>query len=408
MSTTPAQTKTAEPTGEITPTATIVEPLSTATQEEEPSGVISLWHSWNESETEALVEVIDSFKALNPKVQFDVLYVPFDDLEARFETAVEEKGGPNILLGPSQWGPSLFDEGAIQDVSEWASNQSILSINPVARDEVHYRSELIGFPYALEGVLLFRNQGLISEAPETFNDLVSESQAATEGGEVGAYLDRGIFFSGAHLNGIGGILADNAGNPAFNNQKGIEWLELLKNFENAGPTEMNGNQDIELFEQGKVGFIIEGSWNTRVLADAIKPEILSIDPWPEYSSGHLSGYVQTVNLYLNINLQESDRSLSLAFMEFFLNQETQLTLSKTGFIPVLSNLQVVDPLIKQAMLAFEKGTAYPVFPDAGVYWQPLEDAMSSVFNGGVDAAQALQQAQEAIMNGLEEARKPKE
>ena len=171
---------------------------------------------------------------------------------------------------------------------------------------------------------------------------------------------------------------------------------------------MNGNQDIELFEQGKVGFIIEGSWNTRVLADAIKPEILSIDPWPEYSSGYLSGYIQTENLYLNINLQESDRSLSLAFMEFFLNQETQLTLSETGFIPVLSNLQVVDPLIKQAMLAFEKGTAYPVFPDAGVYWQPLEDAMSSVFNGGVDAAQALQQAQEAIMNGLEEARKPKE
>ncbi len=395
-----------EPTKVITPTATVVKSIAIATQEKEMSGVVSLWYSWNESETEALVEVIENFQALHPKVKFDVLYVPFDDLEAKYESAVEEQSGPSILLGPAQWGPSLFDKDNIQDISKFVSNELLLSINPAAIDEVRYRSGLIGLPYAMEGVLLFRNKELISEAPVTYDELVADSLAATQGGEVGAYLDRGVFFSGAHLNGIGGQLADKDGNPSFNNEKGIEWLGLLESFEGAGPTEFNGNQDIELFKEGKVGFIIEGSWNTALFAEAIGSESLSIDPWPEYRTGHLSGYIQTENLYLNANLQEPDHLLAMAFLEFFLKRGTQLTLSKVGFIPAISDTQVIDPFIQQAMQAFDLGTAYPVFPDVGVYWQPIEEAMVSVFDGDVDPGLALQQANDIIMSRLEEMRKP--
>jgi len=96
----------------------------------------------------------------------------------------------------------------------------------------------------------------------------------------------------------------------------------------------------------------------------------------------------------------------MAFLEFFLKRGTQLTLSKVGFIPAISDTQVIDPFIQQAMQAFDLGTAYPVFPDVGVYWQPIEEAMVSVFDGDVDPGLALQQANDIIMSRLEEMRKP--
>jgi maltose-binding protein MalE len=401
---TPTQTATAThvPTEVETPTAKEVTP--TATEKPGLKGAVSLWHSWDDTEIQALMEVIKMFREIHPEVQFDVLYVPFDELKTKYESAVALGRGPSLLIGPSEWGSSLFDLRLIQDVSGLLHPGLLDSLNSAADDEVRYQDATIGLPFALNGVLLFRNKSIIGEAQSTFHDLVAASQVVTQGGYVGAYLDRGIFFSGAHLNGIGGHLMDENGNPAFDNEKGIEWLDLLKSFENAGPVEFNGNQDVEFFQEGKVGFVIDGSWNTTAFSNSIGSENLAIDPWPAYEQGHLSGYVQTENVYLNANIPESDVIPILTFMMYFLRIETQSILAEAGFIPSVSDTRVSNPLIQQEMDAFNRGTAYPVSPEAQVYWDPIEAAMISVFENEADPAEALQRASEIITSRLEEIR----
>ena len=54
-------------------------------------------------------KVIAAFQGMYPDVQFDVLYVPFDDLRGKFETAAATGGGPSVLIGAADWGPALFD-----------------------------------------------------------------------------------------------------------------------------------------------------------------------------------------------------------------------------------------------------------------------------------------------------------
>jgi len=62
--------------------------LSACGPKAEPvSGTITLWHAWKENEIESLNEVIAAFQALNPDAKFDTLYVPFDDLKGKYETA---------------------------------------------------------------------------------------------------------------------------------------------------------------------------------------------------------------------------------------------------------------------------------------------------------------------------------
>jgi maltose-binding protein MalE len=222
---------------------------------------------------------------------------------------------------------------------------------------------------------------------------------------VGADLERGFFFSAAHLNGIGGLLMDDSGNPLFNDEKGVEWLTLLDSFSEAGPAEYNNDNDVNLFKAGQAGIIIDGTWNMSGLAEAIGAENLAIDPWPAYGEeGHLSGYVQTENIYLGANAEGDDQMAAWAFIEFFVTPEAQAILARVGHIPAVVGVPITDPLMTEASLAFEQGTAFPVIPEMGAYWESMDNALQRVFDEDADPAGALQTAYDSIVAKIEEIR----
>ena len=386
-------------------TAAIADMRGEAIPEEAVAGTISLWHSWKESEIPGLNEVIAAFQAKNPGVTFDVLYVPFDDLRGKFETATATGGGPSVLIGAADWGPALYDAELVADVRAMTNAPFLASINEAALGAVKYKGALIGLPQTIKGVVMFRNTAIIADAPATYDDLVAAATAATAGDVVGADLERGFFFSAAHLDGIGGALMDKDGNPLFNDEKGVEWVTLLNSFSEAGPAEYYTDNDVNLFKAGKAGIIMDGTWNYTGLAEAIGAENLAIDPWPTYGTEegpHLAGYVQTENIYLSFNAEGDDQAAAWKFMEFFLAPEAQAMLAKVGHIPATIGVEVTDPLMLQAMEAFKGGVAFPVIPEMGAYWGPMDTALKQVFDEGADPATALQTAYDSIVAAIED------
>jgi maltose-binding protein MalE len=350
-----------------------------------------------------LNEVIGAFQTKNPEVKFDVLYVPFDDLRGKFETATATGGGPSVMIGASDWGPALFDAELVADVLPDTSAPFLAGLNAAALGAVKYKGALIGLPETIKGVVLFRNKAIIASAPASWDDLVTAAKAATQGDVVGADLERGFFFSAAHLNGIGGQLMDIKGNPAFNNEKGVEWVTLLKSFSDVGPAEYYTDNDVNLFKAGKAGFVIDGTWNMTALAEAIGADNLAIDPWPTYGeNGHLSGYVQTENIYMGTNVTGDDQKAAWAFMQFFVAPDAQAMLANVGHIPAAVDVKVTDALMLQAVEAFKLGAVYPVIPEMGSYWGPMDTALKAVFDEGADAASALQTAYDTIKAAVDE------
>ncbi len=370
-------------------------------------GTVSLWHAWKESEIASLNEVIAAFQAEYPDVKFDILYVPFDDLRGKYETAASTGGGPAVLIGAADWGPAFYDAGLVADLTPYLTPDFLATINEAALGAVQYKGALIGLPQTIKGVVMYRNKAIIPQAPKTWEELVAAAKAATQGDVVGADLEYGFFFSAAHLHGIGGKLMEPNGDPAFNNEKGVEWVNLLVSFKDAGPTEYYTDNDVNLFKAGKAGIIIDGTWNLGGLAEAIGADNLAIDPWPAYKDGHLSGYVQTENIYLNANVTGDDQKAALAFIQFFLSPKAQALLAdatKAAHIPAIKGVEVADPLLKQAVEAFALGTAFPVIPEMGAYWGPMDTALKSVFDEGADPAAALQQAYDSIVAKIKEIR----
>ena len=201
---------------------------------------------------------------------------------------------------------------------------------------------------------------------------------------------------------------DADGNPLFNDEKGVEWLNLLTSFADAGPTDFNTDNDLDLFKAGKAGIIIGSTWDTTDLAEAIGADNLVIDPWPTIGEeGHLSGYVQTENIYLNANVEGEEQAAAWAFMEFLLSPDAQRILAeptKAGHIPAITGLEIGDLHILQSMDALAGGTVLPINPEMELYWGPMEAVLQSVFDEGTDPAEALQIAYDDIVAAIEESR----
>lgn len=390
-----------EPVATEAPTEEVVEEVPTGA-----SVTIKLWHGWKEAEIKSLKEVMAAFQAANPDIGFSVLYVPFDDLRSKFETATATGGGPDVLIGAADWGPAMYDAQLVTDLTGQISEETLAAINPAALGAVQYKDALVGLPQVIKGVVLFRNKAILPNPATTFQEMVDNATAATQGDVVGLDFEYGPFFSMAHLTACGGTLMDAAGQPTFNNEAGVCWLNLIKSIKDAGfPIENYSDNDVNAFKAGKVGYIIDGTWNTSALAEAIGADNLAIDPWPTYESSNLSGYVQTENIYLNLNSEGDSAAAATKFIEFFLSPEAQTLLAdptKAAHLPAISGVEVTDPLMSQTVTAFAGGTAFPVIPQMNAYWDPISKALKSVLEQNTDPAEALQVAYDEVMAKLAE------
>jgi arabinogalactan oligomer / maltooligosaccharide transport system substrate-binding protein len=382
------------------PPATSFIPSTTYPTEEIIRGTVSIRHSWDETQMAVLAQIIKNFQTIHPDVQFDVLYVPVDNLRARYVQDTEDGIGPTLLLGPAEWGPELFKSGLITDLSTLIDDNLVATLNQPALETAKLDDKLFGVPYSIQGVVLYRNKDIVTLAPNNFDDFIVLAQTASQGDVIGAFLERSFFYSAGHLAGLGGQLMDANHAPAFNNEKGREWLELLKKFEEAGPTDYFTDADLERFKQGKVGWIIDGTWNMRSLAEAIGADKLAIDPWPSYQEGHLAGFVMADNLYLSAKAQGEDRTATLRFMEYLVSPEAQTLIAGANRIPAALTINPTDPeygaLILQAINAMAHGTAYPIAPEITTYSTNLDISLRAFFEHSTSPDQALQSAQEAI------------
>ena len=94
-------------------------------------------------------------------------------------------------------------------------------------------------------------------------------------------------------------------------------------------------------------------------------------------------------------------------MEFFLSPEAQAIMAdptKAAHLPSVQGVEVSDPFFLQAVTAFEKGIPFPVIPEMGAYWGPIETLIRSVVDEGADPAEALATAEESVAAAIAEIR----
>ncbi len=373
------------------PTTAPAEPTAEAPAE---PVTITLWHSLKDTETAGLSAIIDAYRVDHPNVTFELLFTPFDDLRNKFETAAATGEGPDLLIGADDWGPAMYDAQLVADVSDVPTD----GVNAAALSVGQYNGAQVMLPYVLKGVVLYRNTALQPEPVASWDEMLALGQAGTSDDTSVALLEVGSFFSYGHLYAQGGALMNADGTPAFNTPEGVAWLNMQKDFVALGAEAWYTDNDVILFKEGKVGWIIDGSWNLGDLATSLGDN-LAIDPWP----AGMSGFVQTGAIFLSYNAEGAKAAAAKDFMGYLLSEDAQTAFyaSDGAFIPSNVNVAVDDPLRQQALEAFNGGIGWIVTPAMGAYWGPMETAQRSVISDGADPATALATAEEAVNTALE-------
>lgn len=389
----PALTPTATFTPQPTPTATQTPPPE-ATETSPLQGTVRLWMSWDPQELSSLERVVRSFQEDYPGITFDIAYVPQDELLEDFQAAANSPSAPTLLFGPPEWGPDLWEQGLLLGLGERVDHELQEAIDPAAWSQVAYKQNVIGLPLERHGVLLYRNRQLVEETMGTTQSWIEQAQELRDTGNLGLALDYGFRFGASQIAACESGLFNEEGEHSFQEEAGVCWLNLLRSLRQVGRVTFNSDEDLDLFVSGQAAWLTDGTWNLERLRQALGDDRLAIDPWPVFNrtEAPLRGFVWTENVYLHPARVAADLEASWAFVRFLLTPETQLMLADpqgAQHIPILTQVELLDPYQIQAARALSEGVGLPLVQYLDVYEEPLEGAMRSVAIQGASAERAL-------------------
>jgi len=105
---------------------------------------------------------------------------------------------------------------------------------------------------------------------------------------------------------------------------------------------------------------------------------------------------------MNARADDESAAAGWRFIEHFLSPGVQELLTEAGRIPALTSVETSDPLMNQMVAALAGGATYPPYPAMDLYISPMDFALRSYFQEGAAAEDALQAAEERILEALAE------
>ena len=152
-------------TPSVTPTPTRVSSDPGGSQEKD-ADVVTVWHGLEDQDALALFEVVSAFHKSGSDIRVALMYVPFDDLLEQYQTAVKAGNGPGVLLAPAEWGRPFYEGRLVSNIRWNISQQILTNLNPPAVEIATVDDAIVGLPYQISGVVMYRNAAIIGEPPK--------------------------------------------------------------------------------------------------------------------------------------------------------------------------------------------------------------------------------------------------
>jgi len=111
-----------------------------------PTGRITLWHSWAQSDGDALDTILRDFRERYPTVTVETLFVAKNDLLQSYAQAVIDGSGPDVVLAPNWWLDELNTLGVVAPLTDPNFAATEAAVSPAAADNLRIGDTLYGMP----------------------------------------------------------------------------------------------------------------------------------------------------------------------------------------------------------------------------------------------------------------------
>jgi arabinogalactan oligomer/maltooligosaccharide transport system substrate-binding protein len=368
------------------PTAEPPEPTSP------PAVTVTLWHAWTGAEETVLKDVVADFQAANPNITVELLAIPFDQLQTKFTTEAGAGGGPDIIIGPTDWVGPLAEAGLLAKLDDLVA-PIIGDYLPATVDALRWRGDLYGFPESFEAVAMFYNTNLVDTPPTTMDEALAVAA------DAGMAFNTGFYHSFGFIPAFGGQLFDEEFICVLDQGGTVDFLQYLVDNEGAAGVESSDDGGLldTLFKEEQVGIIFNGPWALGDYVNALGEDVVGVAPLPkaEFPAGPFLG---VKHIMFNANSDEAHMNAAYEFVKYMTNAENSAKLmDEAGHLPANLNVEIpADSVIGGFIEQAKTATPFPNVSEMGAVWTPGGDMIKKAIAGEATPEEAVTEATQLI------------
>lgn len=343
---------------------------------------LSGWQS-SPTEKQQLEQVLHSFEAEHPhiKIKYEVITDQYMDV---IRTRLIGDAAPDVFFLDAVEAPLLMSHGVLEPLDDYISQDfDLADFKPNMLEAFKYEGRMYGLPKDFSTLALFYNkksfqQVDIKQPPETWEALRQYSEKLTVGRDRNRRIDQyglGIspelarqYFT---IKAYGGKLVDESGYATFATPQSLKGLELVVDQyriekSSALPSDLGTSSGSEMFGQGRVSMVIEGSWAIPYLQETFpKIEFATAEvPAIDNNKGTMAYTVAYV-----MNEKSSHKQAAWELISYLTGKEGMKAWAKGGL--VLPTRQSV-----LSELGYDRNPLYSSFiagADYATLWQAGEN-----------------------------------
>lgn len=344
------------------------------------AGKLTVW--LDAERVDALKGAADAYEE-KTGVTVDLVGKSVDDIKDDFIQQAPTGKGPDVVMGAHDWLGELSTNGVVAPIELGDSADGYL---PVATQAATYDGTVYMLPYAVENIALLRNTKLVTEAPKSFDEMVSKGTFVVEQGAEGNPYHL-YPFQTAFGAPVFGTDASGSYDPAdlqLGSEGGFAFADWLAAQGEAGTlnTDIDGEIAKQQFLDGTAAFWLTGPWNVAAAVDAGID--VAIDPIPSPTAEAASPFAGVKGFFVS-----SESKNKVAANDFLVNyigtEDVQLELFKAGnVLPALTaaaDTAASDPIIAGFQTVGADAVPMPAIPAMGSVWQYWGIAEAAVING---------------------------
>lgn len=355
--------------------------------------------------------------------------VPFDKFHDKMFTSFAAGDYPwDVIHVRDDWVAEFGSRGFLLPLDDYITPEFKSLFPEDAWDNLSYDGHIYGVPRYFWLYQFYYNKDILAEAgyedsPQTWDEVAEIATAITSDTDGDGEIDRwgycetwgeNFVFNPfiIHLHGAGGKLFDDAGNPTFNSEAGVQaltWMVEMANTDSFCPSAfemMTTGVVTELFLQGQVAMIPCTPQVYGMAADPAKSKLsveqigVSLMPGDAIVSGTVA---ETGGIGIPVNAENPDDAWE--YIKFVTSYEEQKRMAmEPGNVPALIEA-LEDPEIKEKQPNFyyiEDQMQYPFGTVAHPRAQEVIGAISrniiEALHGNTTPEAALEKANQEVLD----------
>src|SRR5215216_3393762 len=293
-------------------------------------------------------KLVDRFEEQNPKYTVEREAIPPDDVRQVIQTRLRSEDPPDYFsydTGPG-FGGVLAESGLLYSL-EKAYKQNGWEIYDWAKQRATYGGTTYGVPDQVEELVVYYNKDLVSEEPETVDDLRAMADELKGQGKIPFGFGDSDQWPAGHLFSIGisNLLGreglDNIlyGDGKWDTPEVEEAINLFfRDFVENGyyPDGVNAityDDANTLFYAGKAGMNITGTWLVSEIVETVQDFEVGFFPFPSIDGSGISPPAG-VGAGLFVAKEASNPQGAIEFIDYLLQDSTaRLIIEKLNVIP---------------------------------------------------------------------------